>query len=189
MNKPLILASSSPRRKDLLNQLQLPFSIYTSNVEELIPDKFSPERAVVYLAAKKAKAISQQYPASVVIGADTMVVSEGIILGKPKSKDEAFSTLKSLSGKVHEVLTGVSVQENQIEKNFFEKTIVTFNELTDDEILRYIESGEPFDKAGSYGIQGLGAVFVKKIEGDYFSVVGLPISKLYRTLKEIGAIR
>ncbi|WP_335869190.1 Maf family protein [Bacillus sp. 2205SS5-2] len=188
MSKPLILASKSPRRKELLEKLQVPFSILTCEVDEFIPAEFTPQAAVLFLAQKKANVISQQFPQSIVIGADTIVVSEQNILGKPKNADDAYHMLKALSGKTHDVLTGVSIQSKQKEVHFFEKTMVTFWELSDEEIHRYIRSGEPFDKAGSYGIQGLGAVFVKSIQGDYYTVVGLPISKVYHELKEFNVI-
>jgi septum formation protein len=138
------------------------------------------------LSSRKAKAVSKKYPGSYVIGADTVVVLDGTILGKPQDKAEAFSMLKALSGRTHAVYTGVSIIAPGKETNFNVKTDVVFWELTDDEINAYINTGEPFDKAGAYGIQGQGSVFVKEIKGDYFSVVGLPVSKTVRELRNAG---
>ncbi|BCB04996.1 Maf family protein [Bacillus sp. KH172YL63] len=182
----LILASQSPRRKELLQQIQLSFSVISSAVEETFSPDLLPHEAVMYLARKKAKDISQHHPEHYVIGSDTVVTKDGKILGKPESKEEAKEMLSMLSGSDHEVFTGVAIIHGDVEEIFYEKTDVTFWELTAQEIDEYIASEEPFDKAGSYGIQGIGAKFVKSIKGDYFSVVGLPISRLNRTLIQMG---
>nr|WP_205169311.1 Maf family protein [Bacillus pakistanensis] len=182
----LILASSSPRRKMLLQQLHLDFSIIHSNVDESIDRKVSPECVVTDLATRKALAVADDYHSSYVIGSDTVVAQGDHILEKPKDKEEAKKMLSQLSGITHSVFTGVAVIFEGQQEVFYEKTDVTFWELTEQEILNYIETGEPYDKAGGYGIQALGALFVKEIKGDYASVVGLPISKLYRTLKKMG---
>ncbi|MGE8206080.1 Maf family protein [Heyndrickxia sp. NPDC080065] len=184
----LILASSSPRRKELLAKLQIPFSVVTSKVDENFSQNQSPEEVVVELALRKAEAVSTQYPDSVIIGADTVVVLEQKILGKPDDRDQAKKMLQSLSGKTHTVLTGVAIVDKEQSQLFFEKTDVTFWELTSNEIDQYLNSGEPFDKAGAYGIQGLGSLFVQSIQGDFFSVVGLPISRLKRELSSFIAI-
>ncbi|WP_141431843.1 nucleoside triphosphate pyrophosphatase [Bacillus sp. 03113] len=182
----LILASSSPRRKELLAHLQHSFKVISSDVDETFNPSLSPEEIVIELAARKANDIFQQHPTSFVIGADTLVVNSGKILGKPKDRQEAFRMLKDLSGKSHSVFTGVCICSPDQFIRFYEKTDVVFWDLSDEEIDAYIRSGEPFDKAGAYGIQGLGSLFVQKIEGDYFNVVGLPISKTFRKLKEAG---
>jgi septum formation protein len=183
----LILASSSPRRKELLENLQLKFEVSSSDVDETFEPGMLPEKVVMELASRKAESVARKNPASFVIGSDTIVFADGLILGKPGGRGEAFDMLSRLSGRVHSVYTGVSIitpQKSKVE--FFEKTDVEFWELTDDEKSAYIESGEPFDKAGSYGIQGLGATLVKRINGDYFAVVGLPLSRTARELKKAG---
>ncbi|MFI8685581.1 Maf family protein [Rossellomorea sp. NPDC077527] len=185
----LILASQSPRRKELLAQIQLSFSVMSSNVDESFSSDLMPHEVVMYLAQKKAKEVSNQYPTHYVIGSDTVVTKDGKILGKPGSKEEAKEMLSMLSGSAHEVYTGVAIVHGEVEKLFYEKTDVTFWELSSKEIDDYIASEEPFDKAGSYGIQGIGAKFVKEIKGDYFSVVGLPISRVNRVLLEMGYLQ
>ncbi len=185
----LILASQSPRRKELLQQIQLAFSVISSKVDETFSPDLQPHEVVMYLAHKKAKEVSSQYPSDYIIGSDTVVTKDGRILGKPESEKEAKEMLTLLSGTIHTVYTGVAIIRGERENLFFEKTDVTFWELTSKEIDDYIASEEPFDKAGSYGIQGLGAKLVKEIKGDYFSVVGLPLSRVYRTLQDMGYLQ
>lgn len=182
----LILASSSPRRKELLENLQFPFEVSSSDVDESFDPVLTPGEIVMELSSRKAKAVSKEYPASFVIGADTIVVLEGHVLGKPKDRAEAISMLQKLSGKTHSVFTGVSIVAPEKEKTFYVKTDVVFWELTDEEIHSYISTGEPFDKAGAYGIQGFGSALVKEIAGDYFAVVGLPVSRTVRELRNVG---
>jgi len=182
----LILASSSPRRKELLELANLPFKILVSDIEETIPGNELPETIVQLLARQKAMSVAEKARDAYVIGADTIVVYNDIILGKPKTTEDAYATLKMLSDKTHEVLTGVSIISPEREVTFFERTKVTFWPLEEEEIKQYIASGEPMDKAGSYGIQGRGSLLVKKVEGDYFSVVGLPIARTVRELKKLG---
>ncbi len=184
--KRFIVASQSPRRKEILQNAGYSFEIIPSDADENVENGLSAEETVKLLAYKKAKAVSEKHKGAVVFGCDTVVVSQGVILGKPKNESDAFKMLKMLSGKTHEVLTGVCVMENEKYETFYECTKVTFNSLTDDTIKSYIETSEPFDKAGSYGIQGYGCVLVEKIEGDYFSVVGLPVSKTARLLAKFG---
>lgn len=182
----LILASSSPRRKELLTNLGLTFEVSASLIDEIIDASATPAEIVISLAQQKAIDVSKQFPDSFVIGADTIVVKDSIILGKPKDEQDANNMLKMLSGQTHSVYTGVAIVKKSVPTTFFVETAVTFWPLTDEEIDQYIQSGEPFDKAGSYGIQGLGATLVKEIKGDYFSVVGLPVSRLIRELKKLG---
>jgi septum formation protein len=185
----LILASQSPRRKELLQQIQLSFSVMSSQVVETVAPHLQPHEVVMELAMKKANEISRKYPESYVLGADTVVALGDSILGKPRSKEEANEMLAMLSGETHEVYTGVAILHGENQSLFYEKTDVTFWELTSREIEGYIASEEPFDKAGAYGIQGLGAKLVKEIKGDYFSVVGLPLSRVYRALHEMGHLQ
>ncbi|NUK30771.1 septum formation inhibitor Maf [Parageobacillus sp. VR-IP] len=184
--KQLILASSSPRRKQLLELANIPFQILASRIEEYVHEGEAPEQTVQSLAYRKAKAIATQHPNAYVIGADTIVVYQNNILGKPKTKEEAAQMLRMLSGQEHEVLTGVAILSPRGQALFVEKTKVFFWDLTEEEIAAYVESGEPMDKAGAYGIQGRAALFVKRIEGDYFTVVGLPLSRTVRELKQLG---
>lgn len=187
----IVLASQSPRRSELLKQLGLNFVIKTSDVDESNSKGLKAAELVQYLAFEKARVIAEDSnlnKETIVIGADTVVVREGAILGKPRDKEDAFNMLKSLSGSWHEVMTGVAV----IDINSFrydksiETTRVKMKQLKDETINAYIDSGEPLDKAGAYGIQGLGAVLIDRIEGCYFNVVGLPISKLCDILRNYG---
>lgn len=182
----LILASSSPRRKELLESLKLNFEIASSDVDESYNPENTPEEIVMDLAERKAKHVSQANPHAFVIGSDTIVVADGQVLGKPGNSDEAIEMLKLLSGKTHAVYTGVSIIAPTKSTTFYEKTDVEFWNLSDDDIKSYVSTGEPLDKAGSYGIQGFGRLLVKKINGDYYSVVGLPLSRTIRELKELG---
>lgn len=188
VKQTLILASSSPRRKELLEDLQIPFEVRTSNVEETFLESLSPEEVVMDLAKRKAQAVNLNKPTEFILGADTIVYSNKAILGKPSSREEAFQMIRQLSGTSHSVYTGVAIVADGQCSTFFEKTDVLFWELTDEEINSYLDTGEPFDKAGAYGIQGVGRILVKEIHGDYFTVVGLPISRTVRELKAEGFI-
>ncbi|MDD6203959.1 MAG: Maf family protein [Firmicutes bacterium] len=185
-NTELFLASSSPRRKELLAKLGIPFKVAAFDADEKVPDGMTAESAVEYLACLKARCAAERVN-GIVIGADTVVEKDGHIMGKPDGKDDAFRMLSTLSGSEHNVHTGVCVLETESGRCIcgHETTRVFFDELTPDEINRYIETGETCDKAGAYGIQGEGGKFVRRIEGDYYSVVGLPLNMLYRMLKEI----
>jgi septum formation protein len=185
----IILASQSPRRKKLLSLLGFQFEIVPSSIDEISSEK-DPVKLVEDLAFRKAEDISKKYSNSLIIGSDTIVVYNDSILGKPETTDEASKTLNMLSGKQHKVYTGVSLirtdDTKEIEKKilFTEVTTVTFSKLDQEDIDFYISTGNPMDKAGSYGIQDdWGATFVSKIEGDFYNVVGLPINNLYHQLK------
>lgn len=175
-----ILASNSPRRQELLKLVIDEFKVVPSGIEENVPDGIAPQDSPEYLARLKAEDISARFPDSTVIGADTSVIIGGKILGKPKDADMAGEMLLMLSGKTHRVITGCAVCKGGECRSFSSVTEVEFYELSKREIDDYILSGEPFDKAGAYGIQGKGALFVKKIAGDYFNVVGLPVAGLSR---------
>lgn len=179
----IILASGSPRRKEILENAGYDFEIVTADADESLKSGISPDEAVKYLAELKGDAV-RKVADGVIISADTVVAFENEILGKPKNEDDAFRMLKLLSGKTHSVYTGVCVQNGEKKAVFSEKTAVKFYELSDEEIIAYVKTGEPMDKAGAYGIQGKGAVLVEKIEGDYLNVVGLPLARLSRVLKE-----
>ena len=178
----MILASASPRRKELLALAGFEFDVVTSSVDEIIDPELQPHELVVSLASQKAKAVASKYTDKTVIGADTVVVLDGKVLGKPKNEQDAVDMLKALSGKTHEVYTGVYLVNGGKEKGFYECTKVKFCTLSDEQISAYVATGEPMDKAGSYGIQGKGCVLVEGIEGDYFNVVGFPVSRFCREL-------
>lgn len=183
-----ILASSSPRRIEILKTLNLSFDVIPSNYEEIITKK-SPNELVCEFARAKAMDVAIRAPKDkLVIAADTIVFKDDEILGKPKSKNDAFRMLKKLSGSSHSVLTGICILDTNSNTMLedYEETIVYFKDLSDDEINTYIDSKEPLDKAGAYGIQGLGSIFVKKIDGCYFNVVGLPVFKLNILLGKMG---
>ncbi|WP_332689512.1 Maf family protein [Halalkalibacter lacteus] len=184
--KSFILASGSPRRKELLEQAHYVFSIETSTVIEEVEEGLSPADVVMQLASQKAEDVWVTNKDAIVLGSDTVVAFGDNILGKPQDEKEAEVMLRLLSGHTHSVYTGVALYSREGNKIFYEKTDVEFYPLSDDDISMYIRSGEPFDKAGSYGIQGFGAYLVKRIIGDYFSVVGLPLAKTMRELQKLG---
>lgn len=187
MKRRIILASASPRRRELMNQIGIACEIMPSDKEEAITEK-DPEKVSLREASLKARDIAlkaaEKYPEEpcFIIGADTVVASDGCVLGKPENEADAAGMLRRLSGKIHQVYTGVCVirlPEKQ-EVSFSEKTEVEVSTLTENEIKDYLETGEPFDKAGAYGIQGYFARYVVGISGDYHNVVGLPVGRLYR---------
>lgn len=186
--KRIVLASASPRRREMLKQLGLEFDVVIKPVAETIEDKTAPAEAVSMLAWRKAREVAGTLGEGIVIGADTVVVHRDKILGKPASPSEALAVLRTLSGSAHLVVTGLCVMDAATGKTVkdTQTTRVFFRRLADDEIRAYVESGEPMDKAGSYGIQGLGAVLVDRIDGCYFNVVGLPLTRLSLALREFG---
>ncbi|MFR3498818.1 MAG: Maf family protein [Paraclostridium bifermentans] len=181
----IILASGSPRRKEILENTNLKFSVITSDIDERIFENEEPIQLVLRLAFEKCMSVAQNNPSDLVIGADTIVVLDNEILGKPKNEEEAFNTLSKLSNREHQVITGMSIVNLENEKKIVDYAIsnVKFKKLTDQDIKDYISTEECLDKAGSYGIQGYGALLVEEIKGDYFNIVGLPISKLSDILK------
>ncbi len=184
MSGKIILASGSPRRKELLAYIVPEYDVFPADIDESVPVEISPENCAELLAVKKAAYVSEKFPESVVIGCDTVVISDGEILGKPKDPADAERMLKMLSGKVHTVITGVCIFCGDRRESFSCRTEVEFYPITEKEIAEYISTGEPMDKAGAYGIQGKGCVFVKAINGDFFNVVGLPVSMLKRRLDD-----
>ena len=182
--KVIILASASPRRQELLRLITDEFAVMPTNVDETLPDNTGPEEAVRTLALRKARAaVGGTKSGDIVVGSDTIVVApNGHILGKPCDRQEAADMLRTLSGSVHRVVTGAAVLCGGKETVFTSDASVTFCEMTDDEIDAYLDTGEPFDKAGAYGIQGRGARYITGISGDYYAVVGLPVQKLYKVL-------
>lgn len=179
----VILASASPRRRELMSTLFCEYEVIPSTVEEIIPENTTPDIVAQKLAILKAEDVAAQHPEAMVIGSDTVVEVDGKILGKPCDQDEAFAMLKKLSGRTHLVHTGLCVVRGGQTEALVETTEVTFAELSDEEIFAYVKTGEPMDKAGAYGIQGIGARFVLSIKGDFYTVMGFPIAKLYQMLK------
>ena len=184
--KKIILASASPRRRELLETAGVEFEICVSDADESIPEGTLPVDAAKMTATKKALAVAVSHKDDIVIGADTIVVANGKILGKPKDTADAEAMLTALSGIEHEVITGVCIVNDGKTNAFEQISKVKFYELTEEEIKSYVATGEPMDKAGSYGIQGKGCVLVEKIDGDYFNIVGLPVAKVVR---EIGKLK
>lgn len=181
----LILASASPRRKELLGLFKIPFSIRVADIDETMDNTKSPFDEVARVSRLKALAIGRQ-PDDVVIAADTIVVCEGKVLGKPKSETEAVEMLSLLSGRDHQVMTGCTVLAGNRAETFTEVTDLHFRPLSRKEIENYVASGEPMDKAGSYGIQGGAALFCERMVGDYYNVMGLPVCRLGQVLKSIA---
>ena len=186
--KKLILASGSPRRKEILQKLKLDFEVQPSDFEEDMTLDLSPGELAKTLSLGKAKDIAEKNKDAIVVGADTFIYFEGKKLGKPKDKKDAFKTLSSIGGKSHSVFTGFTVIDSSTNKTISKsvETKVFIKLLTTEEINDYVDTGEPLDKAGAYGIQGLGALIVEHIEGDFFNVMGLPLFELGHTLKEFG---
>lgn len=181
-----ILASASPRRKEILEKAGYSFEIIVSDADENITEDLSPEKTVEILAERKALSVWESNKDSVVFGCDTVVAIDDRILGKPTDDEDAFNMLKMLSGRTHTVSTGVCICSENKTEVFSNTTQVEFYPLSDETIRSYIASGEGKDKAGSYGIQGYGCVLVKEIKGDYFSVMGLPVSQSSRVLADFG---
>ena len=180
----VILASQSPRRRELLSLFDFPFTVKVSGADENMDLRNDPAQEVARVSRLKAEGV-ERGPEDVVIAADTIVVCSGYVLGKPVDEEDAFQMLALLSGRLHEVMTGVTVLYGDKAITHTEITQVGFRNLTEEEIHRYIATGEPMDKAGSYGIQGRASLFVERIIGDYFNVVGLPVCRLGQLLREI----
>lgn len=183
---PIILASKSPRRQELMKLLGLDFRIVLKEVEESYPESLSPAEVALYIAEKKAKAFDEEISNEIVITADTLVCVEGQILGKPENEAHAFEILSQLSGRKHEVMTGVCLLKDHQLHSFVETSEVYFKNLTAEQINYYISTGQPMDKAGAYGIQEwIGLVGIERINGSYTNVVGLPTHRLYEELLKL----
>ena len=184
-DKTLVLGSKSPRRQALIGELGFPVEIRTEEVEEIYPEDLPPEKVPDYLAKLKAQALIPSLRENeILVTSDTIVLLDGHVVGKPKSRDESIDMLKSLSGRSHTVITGVHLASSDKTEQFSSVTEVHFSEISDDDVLHYVDTHKPFDKAGSYGIQEwLGYIGVSKIEGCYYNVMGLPLHDLYRTLR------
>lgn len=184
----LILASTSPRRRELLTLMGIPFEVIDSRVEEIAPVGVSTAELVKTLALQKARAVAVTHPNDSVIGADTVVDLDGDVLGKPHTPENAKAYLQRMQGRRHTVYTGVALLAGDREDVRFCTTDVTFAAMSEDEINWYVSTGEPLDKAGAYGVQGPGGVFVEHIDGNYFNVIGMPLPLLYTMLRENGIL-
>jgi septum formation protein len=186
--RQIILASTSPRRKQLLQQAGIEFTVVPSNFEEDMTLPLAPSELVKQLALGKANEVAEKYPDAIVIGADTIVVLKNQVLGKPKDEADARKTLQKLSGTTNEVITGMAVLCASTNQKFLvaSSSTVFMAEISETELDDYIASGEPMDKAGSYAAQGAGSIFVERIEGDFTSVIGLSVSQVWRLLKQIS---
>ena len=185
----IILASQSPRRRELLERMGIEhFRVVTPDIDEHMDRALPPDELVKRISAEKAQAVARQLgdTPAVIIAADTVVALDGAVLGKPADQKDAFAMLSTLSGKRHQVYTGVSVAGPQGLQSVSERTEVVFHPLTEEEIRAYIATGEPMDKAGAYGIQGYGALLIEGIRGDYYNVMGLPVCRLGRMLAQVG---
>ena len=183
----IILASQSPRRKELLTQMGLSFRVVVSDIDEHMERSLPPDKLVESISAEKARAVQPlTTPDSLIIAADTVVVLDGTVLGKPADEADARRMLSLLSGREHQVYTGFTILQGDHIHSQSEETFVTFRPLTEEEIAAYVSSGEPMDKAGAYGAQGKAALFVSRIEGDYFNVMGLPLYLLGKMLADFG---
>ena len=188
--KNLILASSSPRRKMLMEWAELQFVVRSSDIDETYPSGLNPPEVATFIARNKNQAVfdklsSQELDQSIVISADTIVVLHDKIIGKPIDHHDAISILKRLSSQQHDVITAVHIRSNETEISFTETTTVSFHELSNEQILHYVDKYKPYDKAGAYAIQEwIGVVGIEKIQGDFYNVMGLPISRVLRTLNE-----
>lgn len=182
----IILASESPRRRELLTLIGLPFTVITSHVEECPPDHVTPDQYVMALAAQKARAVFSAHPDDCVIGADTVVYLDGDILGKPHTPENAKKFLTRMQGRTHTVYTGLAVLSPGRTDVRCCTTDVTFAPMSEAEIDWYVSTGEPLDKAGAYGVQGPAGVFVSRIDGNYFNVIGMPLPLLYQMLRDAG---
>lgn len=181
----IILASASPRRKEILENVNLKFTVQSSHIEEVVLENEPPKDLVMRLAFEKCMDVAKKNPNALVIGADTIVALDNNILGKPKDEHHAYEMIKSLSNKKHKVITGISLINLSLNKKVTDYVVseVTFKDLSEETIKDYIKTKESLDKAGAYGIQGYGALLVDSIKGDYFNIVGLPISKIGDLLK------
>ena len=182
----IILASASPRRKEILENVNVKFTVVASNIDEVILDNEPPKELVMRLAFEKCMDVARKNEDALVIGADTIVVMDDQILGKPKNEEDAYNMIELLSNKKHQVITGISLINLSLDKKVIDYVVseVTFKDLSKETIRDYINTKESLDKAGAYGIQGYGGLLVESISGDYFNIVGLPISRISDLLKE-----
>jgi septum formation protein len=187
MSKKLILASQSPRRKQLLEMAEIEFDVFVIPTDEIFPDELPVTEAPLYIADQKAKAVQAVKTQAIILAADTVVILENELIGKPTNESDAIAILQKLSGKTHQVITGVVIREGKKINRFSATTHVSFNELSENQIRHYVTQYKPYDKAGAYAIQEwIGAIGINRIEGDFYNVMGLPINKVVQALTSIG---
>lgn len=182
----IVLGSKSARRKELLAQMGYDFYVDSVDIDESIENYIDANDYVLKVVTKKGQAVLQKHPNEIIICADTIVVVDEVILGKPKNKDDARNMINLIQNRSHEVLTAVFIANNSSYEVFVEKTVVVIDEIDSDEVEQYILTDEPYDKAGGYAIQGVFAKYIKSINGDFYNVMGLPINKLYKKLKKLN---
>jgi len=185
--KKLILASKSPRRKEILEKCGIPFEIDAAEIDETLRSSLSLTDAIMELSVRKASAVLERHPDAVVLGSDTIVVIDNRVLGKPHDRNDARSMLEELSGRTHQVITGLALVSGKKTYTGVSVSHVSFAKLSEDEITEYLSSGEADDKAGAYGIQGLAGRFITNIDGDYYAIMGLPLSMVYQELKNLNS--
>lgn len=183
MTRPIVLASASPRRREICDILDLTYTVCPARTELPVDPVLSPEQAILRVARGKAEEIAASHPDEIVLGADTAVVVDGCILGKPRDAEDAKRMLRLLSGRTHQVITAVWVCGDTYDNGFADCAEVTFFSMTEQDIAAYVASGEPMDKAGSYAVQGIGARHIRSINGDFYTVMGLPCGRLLRFLE------
>ena len=184
MKYKIILASKSPRRIELLTLLHLKFDVIPSHIDEVFDETLSNEEIVMSIAYNKAKEVQKQYPDHMILGFDTIVVVDHHVLGKPENRDDGYRMLQMLSGRTHEVYSGCVILTPEKEVRLYDKADVVFASLSHEEIEEYLDTGEPYDRAGAYAIQGYAAKLIEGITGDYYAVMGVPLHKLYNALKD-----
>ena len=184
--KEIILASASPRRREIMDKLNLRYRVVISNINENMDEHLSLEERIKELASEKALAVYRQHEDCLVVGADTIVEIDGEVLGKPHNMTEAREMLRKLSGRTHRVITAYALISSDRRIADYDEAFVTFGRLSESEIDAYVQTREPYDKAGAYAIQGWASVFIEKIEGSYYTVMGMPLQKLYREFRELG---
>ena len=189
MKRKLILASASPRRKELLKLCNIPFDVKVADIEEVLDQTLPLGMAIEEIASQKANAVFEYNKEALVLGADTIVAIDNEVLGKPKDKDDARRMIKLLSEKTHKVITGVCFKSLDEEHVFHTVSDVSFKEMNDKEIESYISTDEPYDKAGAYALQGVASIYINSIKGDYYTIVGLPINSVYEYLLDKGYYR
>lgn len=189
LQKPLVLASASPRRHQILQEAAIPFTVQPSSVDETYPEHFQPSAIPVHLAEKKARYFKEDLKDRLILAADTIVTMDNQVLGKPANSEDAKAYLDQLSGRTHTVITGVCLLTSTVQESFYEATEVTFRSLSTREIAYYVDTFQPYDKAGAYGIQEwIGITGIESVSGSYWNVIGLPMETVFQRLKTIGGL-
>lgn len=184
--KPIILASQSPRRREILDLLQIKYKVEVSDIDETRDTSLPIQHQIMDVAKRKAEAVFKHHPKSIIIAADTIVYMNGQVFGKPKDQAHAHAMITTLQGACHQVITGVCIMDSTQSHCFYSSASVYFAQMSDAEIMEYIKTDEPYDKAGGYAIQGLAGKYIQRIDGDYYTIVGLPLHLVYEVLKRFN---